>query len=64
MQCMLCGFKFDIEEAVECECNCAFGGCKGRNVRCPNCGHEMLRPQSQNGNSVSVLSKIKKSLKI
>ena len=46
MQCMLCGCKFDLEEASKCECNCAFGGCGGQNVKCPNCGKGVLVKRS------------------
>lgn len=65
MQCMLCGCKFELEEAAKCECNCAFGGCGGKNVKCPNCGNDMpvplhLRPKDES----SLFSKIKSSFNL
>ena len=73
MQCMICGCKFDETKVEPCGCNCAFGGCNGKNVRCPNCGHDMpfpweLRKNLSNNMSAedktSFLEKIKKSIKI
>ena len=65
MQCMLCGCKFDLEEASKCECNCAFGGCGGQNVKCPNCGFDIpvpreLRPK----NNSTIFNKLKSTLKM
>ena len=65
MQCMLCGCKFDLEEASKCECSCTFGGCGGQNVKCPNCGFDMpvpreLRPKNNSG----IMNKLKSSFKI
>ncbi len=64
MQCMLCGFRFDETKLNPCGCECAFGGCGGRYVRCPNCGHDMLNPNRNNiKNDSSLLERIKKSLR-
>ncbi|MCD7781294.1 MAG: hypothetical protein LUG89_01130 [Methanosphaera sp.] len=62
MQCTLCGYKFDETKVEDCGCSCAFGGCNGNNVRCPNCGHDMPNPNKRN-DSVSLLTKLKKSFK-
>lgn len=41
IQCRICGCKFDEKNVKPCGCSCAFGGCHGNNVRCPNCGYDM-----------------------
>ena len=63
IQCMLCGCKFDETKLGPCTCECAFGGCGGANVRCPNCGMEIVlpkdkRPKTSDQNK-SFLSKLK-----
>ncbi|OED29973.1 hypothetical protein NL43_05335 [Methanosphaera sp. WGK6] len=68
MQCMLCGCKFDETKVKPCGCNCAFGGCNGENVRCPNCGHDMhipkeLRKDLTEDQQKSLLTRIINSLK-
>ncbi|WP_455645786.1 hypothetical protein [Methanosphaera sp.] len=68
MQCMLCGCKFDETKVEPCGCNCAFGGCNGENVRCPNCGHDMPIPRELKKNLTedqqkSLLTRIINSLK-
>lgn len=63
IQCRLCGCRFDPDEAGDCECNCVFGGCNGRNIRCPNCGHDMPRPHS-NKDKTSIIDKLKASIKL
>lgn len=68
IQCRLCGCKFDETQVKPCGCNCAFGGCNGDNVRCPNCGHDIPLPRELKNNikesrEISFIDKIKKSFK-
>lgn len=71
MQCKLCGCKFDETKVAPCDCACAFGGCNGNNVRCPNCGHDMPVPRELRKNmqtmdkkeATSLIGKIIKSIK-
>lgn len=63
IQCRLCGCKFSLKEAKDCECHCVLGGCNGRNIRCPNCGHDMPRPHNKQ-NKTSIIDKLKASIKL
>lgn len=65
IQCRLCGCKFDETRVKSCACNCAFGGCNGNNVRCPNCGHDIplsgeLKNNIKESREISFMDKIKK----
>ncbi len=63
MQCRLCGCKFDETKMDPCGCECAYGGCGGKYIRCPNCGHDMLNPNRKNiEDNSSFLTKLKRSL--
>ena len=66
MKCTLCGFKFDEMDRSPCECSCAFGGCGGDFLVCPECGHHMIAPpdvkkrlkEIEGKNETSIFSKI------